>query len=534
LVSAEIAGLKLARGRAPALPDPDQHGGAIHNRGTLRLRDVTIAGSSTTGSFDNGGAIYAYIGSVTLLEADCQIGAVGEPNTAYQGGGVYNDQGTFVVSGTISHNVADHGGGFCNWDGSMTIQGSMVLSNRANYFGGGGVSRNGASLTVVNATILSNTAASGYGGGLDNRSTLTMTNSAVMGNSGDFGGGIYNTGSATVLGSAIISNTARAGRGGGILNLSGMLTLANSTVSGNWASDDGGGIYETACFKGDTLIAMADSSYERIADIQVGDEVLGYDFATGRQVANTVQRVFQSEAEGYLEINGLQVTESHPFAVGQDEWVRAGQLRVGDSVMGYGPVEIIHVARVHQPGIVYNLMVTHTYNYYVSDGNDLFLVHNKMGGGGHTTYLDNVTITDNTAGDEGGGAFNQTGSLYAKNSIIAGNRDGVSGNDCEKGSGTVTSYGYNLVENPGNCVFNATHDITGTAPSLGPLQDNGGDTWTHALLPDSPAIGWGSCTDSNGYPITIDQRGKPRVGDCDIGAYEYLLEVYLPLVLRNY
>jgi hypothetical protein len=202
--------------------------------------------------------------------------------------------------------------------------------------------------------------------------------------------------------------------------------------------------------------------------------------------------------------------------------------------MGDGPVEVIHVAQVHQPGTVYNLMVADTHNYYVSDGEDLFLVHNKMGGGGHTTYLDNVTIADNASGSSGGGAYCDFGVLDAKNSIIAGNYVGLSVDDCYQSSGGITSYGYNLVQNPGNCVFNATHDITGTAPSLGPLQDNGGDTWTHALLPDSPAINWGSCTDTNGDPVTVDQRGKTRIGDCDIGAYEYIPQVHLPVVLRNY
>ena len=63
-------------------------------------------------------------------------------------------------------------------------------------------------------------------------------------------------------------------------------------------------------------------------------------------------------------------------------------------------------------------------------------------------------------------------------------------------------------------------------PLLGPLQDNGGPTWTHALLDGSPAIDTGTPTDCP----AIDQRGylRPVDGDgddiavCDIGAYEYL------------
>ena len=58
-------------------------------------------------------------------------------------------------------------------------------------------------------------------------------------------------------------------------------------------------------------------------------------------------------------------------------------------------------------------------------------------------------------------------------------------------------------------------------PLLGPLAANGGPTATHALLPGSPAIDKGdplSITPLN--PPATDQRGYPRVGPVDIGAFE--------------
>jgi hypothetical protein len=62
-------------------------------------------------------------------------------------------------------------------------------------------------------------------------------------------------------------------------------------------------------------------------------------------------------------------------------------------------------------------------------------------------------------------------------------------------------------------------------PKLGPLQDNGGPTFTRALLPGGPAIDAvriEKCTDSNANAITTDQRGvaRPQGVACDIGAYE--------------
>jgi len=58
-----------------------------------------------------------------------------------------------------------------------------------------------------------------------------------------------------------------------------------------------------------------------------------------------------------------------------------------------------------------------------------------------------------------------------------------------------------------------------TNPLLGPLQNNGGQTQTHALLTGSPAIDAGTNT---GCPTT-DQRGiaRPQGATCDIGAFEF-------------
>jgi hypothetical protein len=85
----------------------------------------------------------------------------------------------------------------------------------------------------------------------------------------------------------------------------------------------------------------------------------------------------------------------------------------------------------------------------------------------------------------------------------------------------VNSNGYNI-ESPGNtCGFDQTGDQVVPDAMLGPLQDNGGPTETHALLPGSPAI--------NQIPeaeceVDTDQRGEPRPETggtmCDVGAFE--------------
>jgi hypothetical protein len=76
---------------------------------------------------------------------------------------------------------------------------------------------------------------------------------------------------------------------------------------------------------------------------------------------------------------------------------------------------------------------------------------------------------------------------------------------------TFTSLGYNLIGNgtitpkPGDQIGTASSPID---PMLGVLQDNGGPTFTHALLPGSPAIDKGGASG-----LTTDQRGRARPAD---------------------
>jgi CSLREA domain-containing protein len=132
--------------------------------------------------------------------------------------------------------------------------------------------------------------------------------------------------------------------------------------------------------------------------------------------------------------------------------------------------------------------------------------------------LTNVTVTANTASTNGGGVFQRTaaGTVTFLNTIVANNTSSGE-EDCNGTPATLISNGNNLSSDD-TCDFSSPGDLENTDPLLGPLQDNGGPTFTHELLAGSPAIDAGTNT---GCPA-IDQRGFPRpVGvSCDIGAYE--------------
>ena len=168
-------------------------------------------------------------------------------------------------------------------------------------------------------------------------------------------------------------------------------------------------------------------------------------------------------------------------------------------------------------------------------GGDLSIVNSTISGNSANTgtgggiynfnsslRITNSTITGNSAGS-GGGIYNdgsQGASIVEISNTIL--NAGASGENIFNNGGTVTSIGYNLSSDDGGGYLNGPGDQINTDPLLGPLQSNGGPTFTHALLPGSPAIDAG---DPNFIPPpSTDQRGCPfdRVfnGRIDIGSFE--------------
>jgi hypothetical protein len=133
----------------------------------------------------------------------------------------------------------------------------------------------------------------------------------------------------------------------------------------------------------------------------------------------------------------------------------------------------------------------------------------------------NCTICDNRTPREAGVYIR--GRLDMQNTLIANNHSGttecyISGSGGYQGRGQIGLNENNWVSD-GSCGAAFSGD-----PRLGPLADNGGPTWTHALLPTSPAI---DAVPASAYHLPIDQRGLPRPAQadadtawCDIGAYE--------------
>ena len=134
---------------------------------------------------------------------------------------------------------------------------------------------------------------------------------------------------------------------------------------------------------------------------------------------------------------------------------------------------------------------------------------------GGTLMIVNTTMTDNE-GPCGSGLWQPSGRTELVNTIIMGNRS-FFWPACEIDGGTISSLGHNLA-NDRSCRLRRASDLSGLDALLGPLQDNGGPTTTHALLPGNPAIDAGTTT----MAPTTDQRGvaRPQGPGVDIGSFE--------------
>jgi CSLREA domain-containing protein len=414
-------------------------------------------------------------------------------------------------SSNTSGNGSQSGGGIQAF-GVITLTDVVINDNRT---GDGGDTNAGASSFGGTA---------GFGGGLSVSGTVTLTNCVVSNNRTGKGG----TGGFAGLG----------GRGGGIYFSSGTLTMSNVSVTGNRGGDAGTGLnggssgnsgYGGGLYLGESVtanISNSNISSNATGDVpngSVGDGGGIFIYSGTTTLTNTTVSLNSTGASlgptgdgghgggiqnfGTLTLNNCTVSGN----------------RTGTSNRGVG-----------LGGGITNFFNLYLNNSTVS-GNVTGNGSSNIGGHGGGIYsgtgnltITNSTITGNTAANNIGNGIRATVGIV-RNTLIAGN--GGNGADA---SGTFTSQGHNLIGNGSDSTgFNAAGDQVGTTaapidPKLGPLANNGGPTFTHALLSGSPALDAGDnalAKDANNVALTTDQRGVGRFGGVghvvDIGAYEF-------------
>ncbi|HPP62317.1 MAG TPA: choice-of-anchor Q domain-containing protein [Anaerolineales bacterium] len=325
---------------------------------------------------------------------------------------------------------------------------------------------------------------------------LTVANGKVV---DDEGGGIRNHGNltlnvVTVTGNQALDSAVTVARGGGIYN-DASLSMNGGSVTYNTASQSGGGIFSDPVATGLNLDGVLISN--NTASDSGGLHVRGPAAAAINDASVTNNSAGGSGGGLYADVS---TTITNSLFAGNDA---SG----GGGLAFYGNSQTFSLTNVTISG-----------NSADAGGG----VYEGNGGTPNTLNLNNVTITDNAAVNDGGGMY-VSSTVNLKNTIMAGNTAGDDSHECY---GTLNSQGYNLIQATAYCTVggDTTGNITGTDPLLGALANNGGPTSTHALSIGSPAIDAGN----NLTCAAADQRGETRLFDgnndtiatCDMGAYE--------------
>jgi hypothetical protein len=537
---AQISGVALQGGFLPA-----DSGGAIYNHSVLTVTNSTFV--SNTASF--GGALENY-GSLMLFD-DLLMS-----NTAVTGGGAIVNYTLLVISGSqfISNTSGNNGGAITNGgkpNGKLTMVNSSIVGSRSQY--GGGLI-NYSSVTLTNISVMSNSAK--YGGGLYNFvSTMTMQSGSIVDNfASSDGGGLYSTGSvATLSGVAVLSNTAASNGGsinaeGGWLTLTGVQLMRNTALAGgglyvdyaaqvmvsstlilsNTGTSDGGGFYNS-----NGVLEIANSTLRNNRS-SYGGVIVNRQPSTATLVDDMIVANFATNGYGGVLdnlgfvsiVDSSLISNSAVYKGGAIQNYNFGTINISGSTLLSNTTGDSGGA-IANSGILTLTNTTVSHNLAKGNGGGLYQSAAMVT---LTSQLQNDTIVANVAEGDGGGVYQSSaGPIYALNTLIAQNVDtGGQAPDCN----SINSLGYNLIQTTTGCTINGilTGVISNTDPMIGPLQDNGGSTWTHALIKGSPAIDAG---DPVNCPAT-DQRDAVRpIGPrCDISAFEAPLWVYLPLVLK--
>ena len=126
--------------------------------------------------------------------------------------------------------------------GSGALVANLVVVSGAGKFG---VFHVAAGPAVIDGlTIVNGSKPSGSGGGIANDGILTLTNSTLSGNTSAQGGAIYNSETLAIANTTLSGNTSSTT--GGAIYSSGALTVSGSTIFANSAASAGGGIEDSS------------------------------------------------------------------------------------------------------------------------------------------------------------------------------------------------------------------------------------------------------------------------------------------------
>ncbi len=399
-------------------------------------------------------------------------------NTNCGAGSSGDDTITFSVSGiitlssTLPEIVDGQGKLIIDGNGNITISGNnsvRVIIVEPN-----------ANLTLQNLTVADGQTLSN-GGGVANQGTLTATNVTFSGNSANVnGGGLYNVPNNNATLTDVTFNNNSASWGGGIHNSQSNVTLTDVTFSGNSATLGGGGIYNST--SSPTLTNV-------IFSLNTANNRGGGMYNHGNSNPSLIDVVFSANSAN-IAGGGMYNDDSSPTLT-----------------------------------------------------NAIFSNNSATAGSGGGLYNDNsspsltnVTLNSNQALSGSGGALynDNSSNPTIRNSILWGNSASVSNPQ--------------VFNNSSNPTFSSSdaQDCGGSGTSWVSTCgiDGGGNIDADPLFINAPInlrlqVGSPAMNAGNNtfvpIDVTTDLDGNSRIfgSAVDMGAYEFISRVFLPLILRS-
>jgi|GEM_PF-2832985 len=449
-----------------------------------------VTGSETSVVGARGGGIHNDLGAVVITGSTISNNAVSALVGGF-GGGLDNAMGIVIVDDTVLEGnsvtvkrVLGGGGAVFNLCGVLVVENSDLTANESdalNMSNGGGIfNMAGGSAMVYRSTIADNLA--GNGGGIANlyRSKLTIEDSTIRDNS--------------------VSGIIGAD-GGGIMNGEGSIAaITRSTVSGNQAVGRArvGGIFNLANEK-----KLFDSKLYDTSKVSVKNSTISNNAVIGRNILGS----FPIGAYGGGIYNGVK-----------DTWATASVTISSSTITGNRAEGFARNCHLISP----------------------WCIGGAVGGGLYNTDHPDIIHLVGSIGSV---------SMSVRNSLVVGNTTRVARGDTVKESPSDcdqpdqgysrTFRGEGNLESNNTCIAYSSPQHDGqqspafvTPPSpvlLGPLENNGGPTLTHGLMSGSPGVDQAAGCPSpppsppppEPPPPPTDQRGVIRPdAKCDIGAFE--------------
>jgi predicted outer membrane repeat protein len=527
-------------------------GGGIHNSGTIALTNCTLF--NNTSQIDGGGAIDNY-GDATVTS--CTI--IG--NTASSAGGISNG-GTVNIGNTI---VAKNNGTATTMDPNIVISQDVegnFFSHGYNFIGQVDKNSSGFGNTGSHDMIGSpGDPRDPQLGALANNGGPTFTMAPVIGSpvvdqGSSFGLSTDQRGLPRRVNQPGINNSGD-GADIGAVERDLLQTGPTFTVTTNDEHSDGFCEVHDCSFW-DAMNA-ADNNVNNNSVIQFAPNVTGTITTTlqssGMNVVSPMTikgpgarlltisgasagRIFNVASEGVV-ISGLTIADGHLDGNGGGI-LNSGNLTMRDCTLSNNKAVNNDGGAIYSTGTLTLDSCTVVGNLSAGLGagvdneagsvtldNCTFTANESASGAGltsgGTTTIRSSTFFANfasTSGSQnGGGVLLMNGTADIMNTIIANNTAAM-WPDLSEGSASLTA-DYDLIRDTTgwNPAAQGTHNIVGVDPMVAAagLANNGGATDTIGLKQTSPAINAGSAAIA---PPT-DQRGFPRVGRPDIGAFEF-------------